>query len=471
MLCISTVPLSLASAVTQLLLINENVNTVTLAAVRNVCNATLSLLFTASLLLWGLVVNRKHAWRTDGGTFAFGAGACGLALISTALNFLYIPSMEEYLWMPGLIWCVILWQSFFGWWWWAGTGVNVDELDDTLRRQEKKRRKRNERKERRREQKEKAKTMLKGVASSLTPRRRTSEKSIRSSGSSGVGSAEGDVATTAGHHHDESDSEHSDLSDNGTRKTDPSTLTSSSSQVSTSLTPSTAGARVWAALSRVCSQLRLAHLVAARNQAAEHVERIQAVYARESGHLGGPEGIIIHGTRGNHVGGPGNGAGSNRYYKGSSGGARGAGGRNNNNGSSGGSPILPVHESGKRGFGLLGFLAPHGDERTRGGASLSVQQQQQFATQVGDGGLHNNINNFDENAIDLSSSAPNASGNADRRRNRHRRLSSSTIVASSTSTAPEQRSAGEINLQGAQASMTWWGPLRKWRLRDVETYS
>ncbi|KAI9455149.1 hypothetical protein BJY52DRAFT_1281284 [Lactarius psammicola] len=39
-------------------------------AVRNVCNATLSILFTLSLAICSLVVNRKQAWRTDGGTAA-----------------------------------------------------------------------------------------------------------------------------------------------------------------------------------------------------------------------------------------------------------------------------------------------------------------------------------------------------------------------------------------------------------------
>lgn len=44
-------------------------------AARNICNLTLSLLFTLSLAVWGFLVNRQSAWRTDGGTAIFGAGA------------------------------------------------------------------------------------------------------------------------------------------------------------------------------------------------------------------------------------------------------------------------------------------------------------------------------------------------------------------------------------------------------------
>ena len=100
-------------------------------AVQNICNATLSLLFTAALFIWGFLVNRKQAWRTDGGTAAFGAGALFLTLMSSALNFLYIPSKDKYVWLPGLMWAVILWQNFLGWWWWVGGGMGVG-ADSTI---------------------------------------------------------------------------------------------------------------------------------------------------------------------------------------------------------------------------------------------------------------------------------------------------------------------------------------------------
>jgi len=116
-------PLAIVAAAMQLVVLSDNTNVNWIAyAIRNVCNASLSLLFTAGVFIWGLLVNRKEAWRTDGGTAIFGAGALILALASTALNFLFIPRQEETVWLPSLIWAVILWQSFLGWWWWVGAG-------------------------------------------------------------------------------------------------------------------------------------------------------------------------------------------------------------------------------------------------------------------------------------------------------------------------------------------------------------
>jgi hypothetical protein len=84
----------------------------TASAIRNVCNATLSLLFTIFLFIWGLLVNRCSAWRTDGGTAIFGACALGLALASTGLTCLYVHREEEYVWLPGLMWSVVLSRSW-----------------------------------------------------------------------------------------------------------------------------------------------------------------------------------------------------------------------------------------------------------------------------------------------------------------------------------------------------------------------
>ncbi|KAF9264607.1 hypothetical protein L218DRAFT_1076507 [Marasmius fiardii PR-910] len=131
-------PLAIVSATMQLIPISASSHTIEIAsAVRNVCNATLSLLFTAALFIWGLLVNRIQAWRTDGGTAVFGAAALTLAIASTALNFLYVPREEEYVWLPGLMWAVVLWQSFLGWWWWvgAGSGATTEEVvEEVLRR-------------------------------------------------------------------------------------------------------------------------------------------------------------------------------------------------------------------------------------------------------------------------------------------------------------------------------------------------
>ena len=144
----------------QLLLINyDNHLIVNAIAVRNVCNATLSLLFTSSLFIWGLLVNRKQAWRTDGGTAIFGVAALSLALVSTALNFLYVHKENEFVWLPGLMWAVVLWQSFLGWWWWVGAGSGSGFATEDEHRAEKLRReaKRASRKREAREKKEEKK--------------------------------------------------------------------------------------------------------------------------------------------------------------------------------------------------------------------------------------------------------------------------------------------------------------------------
>lgn len=78
-------------------------------AIRGICNSTLSLLFTFALFVWGFYVNRKRAWRTDGGTAAFGAGACLLAVMSVVVNFVLIFE-DQVVWLPYMNWTVVLWQ-------------------------------------------------------------------------------------------------------------------------------------------------------------------------------------------------------------------------------------------------------------------------------------------------------------------------------------------------------------------------
>ena len=162
----------------QLLLISSNDQIHSIAsAIHNVCNATLSLLFTAALFIWGFLVNRKQAWRIEGGTAVFGGAALGLALVSTALNFLYVPREGEYLWLPGLMWAVVLWQSFLGWWWWVGSGgwtlgSNNVPVEEMISRMEKRERQKRERHEKRRETREKARLALRGVAGAFVKNRR-----------------------------------------------------------------------------------------------------------------------------------------------------------------------------------------------------------------------------------------------------------------------------------------------------------
>ncbi|KAL7413623.1 hypothetical protein BDY24DRAFT_434804 [Mrakia frigida] len=108
--------------------------------VRNICNSALSLLFTTALFLWGFVVNRNRAWRTDGGTAAFGAGALVLAVSSTAVNFLEVK-VDKLSWLQHLLWSIILWQSWLGWWWWVGSGMGIGEVEDMMEKEYKRARK------------------------------------------------------------------------------------------------------------------------------------------------------------------------------------------------------------------------------------------------------------------------------------------------------------------------------------------
>ena len=176
-------PLAIVAAIMQLVPLNDSSTdgrlTSIATAVQNVCNATLSLLFTGSLFIWGFAFNRKQAWRTDGGTAAFGVGALMLALASTTITFIYIPSKDHYAWMPGLMWAVILWQSFLGWWWWVGAGMGIGEVDEMLRREEKRRKKRRARIARREMRKGKAETFFRGVAGAVGYRSQSGKTSAQ----------------------------------------------------------------------------------------------------------------------------------------------------------------------------------------------------------------------------------------------------------------------------------------------------
>jgi hypothetical protein len=246
-------PLALVAAIMQLIPISGSSHVSNISsAVRNVCNATLSLLFTTALLIWGLLVKRKDAWRTDGGTAAFGCGALTLALVSTALNFLYVPREEEYMWLPGLMWAVVLWQSFLGWWWWVGAGsepsLDKEEIARLERREAKRAARKSEARERRKETKARAKVVWRGVAGALGPRHR------------GTGPPETEA--------------HDGTSTSSTETTAPASSVSTAS-LSSSGTVSPLPRFFPLFLHRWYSSLRHAHVVAVRQQAVERVERIR----------------------------------------------------------------------------------------------------------------------------------------------------------------------------------------------------
>ncbi|KAK0494832.1 hypothetical protein EDD18DRAFT_1172592 [Armillaria luteobubalina] len=252
------IPLAVMAAVMQLTPISGNLVVKDVAtAIRNVCNATLSLLFTVSLFVWGVLVNRKQAWRTDGGTAAFGCAALALALVSTALNFLYIPREEEYVWLPGLMWAVVLWQNFLGWWWWvgAGTGTNYDLPERREGRREKRKR---ATKEPRKGTRERAQLVWRGVTGAFSVRQEGVELTSTTARRRSVPHATDSrsMSPEAGRSHSE----------------DHHVASSST----TSFTSTTTLPRILpAAIHRWYALLRQAHVAATRQQAIERADRIR----------------------------------------------------------------------------------------------------------------------------------------------------------------------------------------------------
>jgi len=270
-----TGPLAFVAAVMQLVPINQEIAGHISADVKNVCNATLSLLFTVSLFIWGLLVNRKQAWRTDGGTAVFGAAALTLALISTALNFIYVDRQEEVItWLPGLMWVVVLWQSFLGWWWWVGAGSGSglggdDDVEEKLRKEARKEDRRREAEERRQETKKRARKVWKDVAGAFG-RDTAGESSSTQLGPSQVSRirtrplSKGPFSIEL---------PHSAVSDSSVLSPPRSVSTSESSSAGTST--GTLPRLLPDSIHRFYASVRRAHLLAARQQAAERVKRIR----------------------------------------------------------------------------------------------------------------------------------------------------------------------------------------------------
>ena len=257
-----------------LLLIIDDVHvSVTVTAVRNVCNATLSLLFTTSLFIWGLLVNRKQAWRTDGGTAVFGCAALSLALVSTALNLLYIHKQDEFVWLPGIMWAVVLWQSFVGWWWWvgAGSGSGFATEDENraakLRREAKRASRKKEAREKKKGKKMKAQKVWQDVTTVFAPTQSIDPylSQIRSRTPFGAPHISTDF---------QSDTVVADSNLVASSMSASESVVSQNNSVTT-----TSGLSLPRALPRViyqwCLSLRHDHVTAARQQTAERVQRIQ----------------------------------------------------------------------------------------------------------------------------------------------------------------------------------------------------
>ncbi|KAJ3793227.1 hypothetical protein GGU11DRAFT_818748 [Lentinula aff. detonsa] len=263
-------PLAILAAIMQLIPIQANTNLISIAnEIRNICNATLSLLFTASLFIWGLLVNRSQAWRTDGGTAVFGASALGLAMVSTALNFLYVPKNEEYVWLPGLIWAVILWQSFLGWWWWVGAGSGQsteDVVEQMLKRGEKIAKKRRKAKSK----KDHSTRSYRGTGSECSGQEHEHEHAASASGRSSVSD---DSTTRRRTLSAETSTETPTVRPRARRTHSNGSATSMSTEESITTLPRFLPQTVhtW------YNNLRQAHVTAARRQTVERVERIREI--------------------------------------------------------------------------------------------------------------------------------------------------------------------------------------------------
>lgn len=267
----------------------------------NICNATLSFLFTTALFIWGFLVNRRQAWRTDGGTAIFGTGALSLATISTALNVLYIDRATEYVWLPGLMWAVVLWQSFLGWWWWVGAGsggglLSVSdsyELEERLKRQEKREIRKREMKERRRNARMRAKKVIKDVTGAFG--RRSGNDDDSDSMTVVMASSSTTAVDTSSSNHVQADRRRRK------RRIEPSAdegadvATEISDAESDARSPPSVATTIPSPYHQILPQfllgwyasLRHAHLVAAREQEVERVRRISGLGRQHPIRIGG----------------------------------------------------------------------------------------------------------------------------------------------------------------------------------------
>lgn len=426
-------PLAIASAVMQVMHIRNDDKLVSIcSAVQNICNATLSLLFTTSLFLWGTLVNRKQAWRTDGGTAAFGAGAMTLALLSSAITFLYIPSKNQFVWMPGLMWSVVLWQSFLGWWWWVGAGMGVGEVDELLRRAEKRRRK----VLRKRERRERAWGVWRGVAGVFGWAKvdgthvggggegRVGRPDVvleRVSVSSSGNDASMVSASTHKRHAQPSPAPSSSASTSSTKTTTPSHSRPSPSRPALPIHLTNQAAQ---ALYRWFTLLRHAHLLAARAQAVERTARISQAYGSRGRGRGRGRGREVVGW----------GLGSFGLRRELDGGER---------------------EGEGFGFGE----GDVGLEEMKAGGSRSRFKSEEENGEEGEGegeGETEEVDEWrDEDAHDESTPPPSPSPTSS--------SPTPTPIPSAQARAPPSAARRLF-------SLWWWGPLQRWRLQDDTVY-
>lgn len=91
-------------------------------AIQDICESTLSLLYSFALIAWGTLVNRRRAWRMEGATALFGAAALITALAKTITSFVHIRFERAY-WILLISWALTIWQGWLGFWWWVSAGM------------------------------------------------------------------------------------------------------------------------------------------------------------------------------------------------------------------------------------------------------------------------------------------------------------------------------------------------------------
>ncbi|KAF9443793.1 hypothetical protein P691DRAFT_808327 [Macrolepiota fuliginosa MF-IS2] len=424
-------PMAIVAAVMQLLPINSNPNVIYVStAVKNVCNATLSLLFTVALLIWGFLVNRQQAWRTDGGTAVFGCAALILALVSTALNLIYVHKEDEYVWLPGLMWAVILWQSFLGWWWWVGAGSgsglgDKEDMEEKLRKEAKRENRRREAKERRQETKKRAKKVWRdvtgafgreqedaGIAGQSSSTESRPRPPSRLSNLRARSPAEGVSSTTSAHPPD---------SESPPDSPARSVVSSSISSLSgTSLR--TLPRFIPIAIQRFYASVRRAHLIAAQKQAVERVERIREMERNGVSDSSRPTWGV-----------------SNLLWR----------TRTRREPSARRDPDVDV-------------------EGDKGEGEYEMHERNEWRhNRSREGGRQEDHENSEDEIEDAESGRGYPRGRRqeqDQVRNRDKGEEESSVNATSTrssSTQPNER----------PRSLWWWGPLGRWRLQDSTTYS
>ncbi|KAI3617075.1 hypothetical protein CBS9595_002984 [Malassezia furfur] len=116
--------------------------------IQDICESTLSLLYSFALIAWSTLVNRHRAWRMDGAAALFGVATLVTALGKTVTSYVHIR-FERAFWILVISWALTIWQSWLGFWWWVSAGMGIGEVEDRLRRQQRARKRYLHRKEQR----------------------------------------------------------------------------------------------------------------------------------------------------------------------------------------------------------------------------------------------------------------------------------------------------------------------------------